>query len=181
MSLYGGAITTTLPEGAIDVSDFRQIPDTQEVFLLEKSSGLDQSIIIDLLERVEAPDLAQVVAVHLDDILDAPAAFIAPLESAVIPELGEVHSFLVKPPASKLETNDAKLFTFLTLIRVEKVGTDIVISMNVPLNIGEVTEKVFEEEKNGVINNSDTELAACYKQIMTIALTLKIQDWSLFS
>lgn len=181
MSLYGGAISATLPEGTIDVSEFRQIPDTQEVFLLEKLSGLDQSIIIDLLERVEAPDLAQVIAVHLDDILEGPASFVAPLESAILPELGEVHSFLVKPPASKMETSEAKLFTFLTLIRMEKVATDVVITMNVPLKMGEVTEKVFEEEKNGVVNNKDTELSACYKQIMQIALTLKVHDWSLFT
>lgn len=181
MSLYGGAISTSLPDGAIDVSDFRQIPDTQEVFLFEQPSGLDRSVIFDLLERVEAPDLAQVVAVHLDDILDGPADYIAPLESAILPELGEVHSFLVKPPASKLETDNAKLFTFLTLIRLEKVGTDVVITMNVPLKIGEVTEQVFEEEKNGVTERRDTELSACYQQLKTIALSMKVKDWSLFA
>lgn len=181
MSLYGGAITTSLPAGAIDVSEFRQIPDTQEVFLLEKPSGLDQSIIIDLLEQVHATDLAQVIAVHLDDILDGPAVFIAPLESASLPELGEIHSFLVRPPDSKMETKDVKIFTFLALIRVEKVATDIVITMNVPLKKDQVTEKVFNEEKDGVVNKRGTELAQCYEKIMNIALTMKVEDWSLFT
>ncbi|OVF09807.1 putative Ran GTPase-binding protein [Clavispora lusitaniae] len=181
MQLYGGAISAVLPEGVIDVSDFRQIPDTQEVFLLEKPTGLDQSIIIDLLEKVDASDLAQVIAVHLDDILEGPASFLAPLESSMNQEVNsQVHTFLIRPPESKMETSEVKLFMFVALIRLESVGTDVVITMNVPLKSGEVTQETFQKEVNNVLSGGDSELGVCYQQIKNTALTFHVNDWALF-
>lgn len=180
--LYGGAITANLPQGAIDVSQFRQIPDTQEVFLLEKPNGLDQSIIFDLLQSVEADSLPEVIAVHLDDILEAPPTNLAPLESMVHPHLDcETHTFLVKPPHSKQESGNAKLFMFLLLIRLEKVATDFVVTMNVPLEIGgEVTADLFQKEVSGIMNQDQSVLSESYKEIKDSALSLEVHDWELF-
>jgi hypothetical protein len=44
--LYGGAITTALPSRFVDVSQMRQVPDHQEVYVDMNS---DQSIIFELL------------------------------------------------------------------------------------------------------------------------------------
>lgn len=180
--LYGGAITADLPQGVIDVSGFRQIPDTQEVFLLEKPNGLDQSIIFDLLERVDAPTLPEVLAVHLDDILEGPAAFLAPLESMEHPFLHcEVHTFLVKPPPAKLETATAKLFMFMLLVRLEKVATDLVVTMNVPVETGgEVTSEFFQKEVASVMSQDQSLLSEYYKQVRDSTISLEVQDWSLF-
>lgn len=71
--LFGGAITVTLPTQLIDAScvlsiprrnsdlksnfsDFRQVPDTQEVFVSPTSSI---SIIVEVLESVAATDLRE--------------------------------------------------------------------------------------------------------------------------
>lgn len=180
-NLYGGAITANLPNGAIDVSDFRQIPDTQEVFLLEKSNGLDQSIIIDLLERVDASTLPEVLAVHLEDILDGPAQFLAPLEYMEQPHLQcEVHSFLVKPPPAKSETDRAKLYMYVILVRLEKVGTDVLVTMNVPVESGDVTAEKFQEDVALVLSLSLSVLAQAYTAVKETALSLDVRDWNLF-
>lgn len=183
VQLYGGAISVEIPSDAVDVSTFRQIPDTQEVFLLEKPSGLDQSLIFDLLERVESLTLPEVVAVHLDDILDEPALQVAPLESFHNDHLEcESHSFLVKPGPSKLETDDAKLFMLLVIHRVEKVQTDIIITMNIPIESGNVTPDVFLQKVEEALSISgDAIMGEAYGVIKKAATSYKVLDWALFT
>ncbi|KAJ3081570.1 hypothetical protein HK102_002265, partial [Quaeritorhiza haematococci] len=48
--LFGGAITTALPDSFIDISTFREVPDNQEVFV---DRDTDQSIVIELLQLAE--------------------------------------------------------------------------------------------------------------------------------
>lgn len=172
-----------IPSDAIDVSTFRQIPDTQEVFLLEKSSGLDQSLIFDLLERVESATLPEIVAVHLDDILDDTASYIAPLESFQNENLEcESHSFLVKPGPSKLETEKAKVFMLLVILRVEKVQTDIIITMNVPIETGDVSPEVFQQKVDEAIAiSSDAIIGEAYGVINKAATSYKVKNWALFT
>lgn len=183
VELYGGAITVELPSDAIDVSTFRQIPDTQEVFLIEKPTRLDQSLIFDLLERVDSLSLPEVVAVHLDDILDEPASQVAPLESFQNDNLEcESHAFLVKPSPSKLETETAKVFMLLVIHRVEKVQSDIIITMNVPIESGEVTPEVFLQKVEEALSfSSDSIIGEAYGVIKKASTSYKVLDWALFT
>ena len=50
VDLYGGALTATVPSRMADISDFRPVPDNQEVF---GDADIDQSLVIEVLERVE--------------------------------------------------------------------------------------------------------------------------------
>ncbi|KAL7977695.1 hypothetical protein Chor_009644 [Crotalus horridus] len=45
--LFGGAFSARLPPGGLDISEMRQVPDNQEVFV---HPSTDQSIIVELLE-----------------------------------------------------------------------------------------------------------------------------------
>lgn len=181
VELYGGAISSEVPSDAIDVSTFRQIPDTQEVYLLEKPTGLDQSLIFDLLVRVDAESLAEVVAVHLDDILDGPASQIAPIESFTNVHLGcETHSFLVKPGPTKVESSEAKLFMLLVILRIEKVETDVVVTMNVPVEMAEVTAETFQKELDDILSGTST-IGSAYSVIKTASSSLRVLDWALFA
>jgi Ran-interacting Mog1 protein len=48
VALFGGAANFALPDRMRDVSDFRPVPDHQEVFT---DASVDQSVIIDILVR----------------------------------------------------------------------------------------------------------------------------------
>lgn len=64
--LYGGALSVDLPADMTDASTFRQIPDTQEVFV--SKTDANHSIIIDLLECVPAQDLKEALDQHMEEI-----------------------------------------------------------------------------------------------------------------
>ncbi|KAK9447825.1 uncharacterized protein V1518DRAFT_420529 [Limtongia smithiae] len=74
--LFGGAITIDLPDGFLDASTFRQVPDNQEVFVSQDSSETnDTSIIIELVERLElecSPSPRERDGAVLHDPLNAP-------------------------------------------------------------------------------------------------------------
>ncbi|ODQ66307.1 Mog1p/PsbP-like protein [Nadsonia fulvescens var. elongata DSM 6958] len=77
-ALYGGAIQTVIPEDFLDASEFRQVPDTQEVFVSAASgaNGVDDSLIFDLLEmaRDDAPTLEKLdLELHISDLAEANA------------------------------------------------------------------------------------------------------------
>ena len=53
--LFGGAIEASLPTGFLDASDFRQIPDNQEVFTADGAT--DVSIVFEIVElQAEVPN-----------------------------------------------------------------------------------------------------------------------------
>lgn len=181
--LYGGAITAEFPDAVVDVSNFRPVPDTQEVFILEKPNGLDQLFIVDLLERVEASSLPEVLSVHLSDILEGTPQFVAPMESMLHPSLSsEIHTFAVKPPVTRMETDSAKLFMMIALLRLEKVGTDVVVTANVPVELSEpLTSDSFTKQVDDAISGEPTVLGESYKIIKHAALTLRVDNWDLFA
>ena len=65
--LFGGTITCLLPSTFGDVSDIRQVPDNQEVWL--DTDGFT-SIVFDILQRVYAKSDVEALKVHLEDIVD---------------------------------------------------------------------------------------------------------------
>lgn len=50
--LFGGGIRINVPDNFVDVSDFRQVPDHQEVFV---SNDSDATLIVELLETPSDP------------------------------------------------------------------------------------------------------------------------------
>jgi hypothetical protein len=62
--LYGGAIVITVPSCFTNVSEIRQVPDNQEVFVDDNSGA---SLIIELMEHVQAPD-TEACAFHFNEL-----------------------------------------------------------------------------------------------------------------
>lgn len=178
--LYGGAIKSDLPEVAVDVSDFREVPDTQEVYILERPDGLDRSIIFDLLEMVKANTLPEIISIHLEDILEGPPTFLAPIESSKT-EKGDfdVHYFFLKPPPSKQETEETKLYMFLCLIRLENVATDVLLTFNIPSKTGEVSSELLQKVIEDIMAGSG-DFGECFKQLKHWVSTFEVADWGLF-
>ena len=64
--LFGGALEISLPNGAIDASTVRQIPDNQEVFIFRDS---DDSWVIEILEE-QPNELSAQIRKHFEALGD---------------------------------------------------------------------------------------------------------------
>ncbi|RKF55825.1 putative ran guanine nucleotide release factor [Erysiphe neolycopersici] len=177
--LYGGAITVDLPSSYTDVSNFRQIPDHQEVFL--DKNGFT-SIIFDITERVGPPgsgpdvDSAALTA-HLEDITENEPVRVWNSSSTQFSKLpdGTPAYTLIATSTEPSKTPKSPKFTaiVLTLVRLEKESTDILITVNVP---HQHTDDVdMEIGKLGKLIEDAIEYST------TIWQTFEIHDWDLFN
>lgn len=162
MRLYGGAVSVDLPP-AVDVLKFRQVPDTQEVFIIEgETKESDVNIIFDLLEMVPE-NIESAINVHVSDILDH-VDTIEAMETA-----GDAHLFLVA-------SQQGKLLTIVGLIRLAKVETDVLVTMNIPLTSSEQQKLQQSNPKELVAGHIKNH----YVTIKQACNSFKVEDWGLF-
>jgi len=189
--LFGGALIADLPSTFADVSTIRQVPDNQEVYL--DKDGFT-SIIFDVTERVgprgssDATDGAA-LTIHLEEIVDSEIDTLKVWTTTVtqfskLPEGTPAYTLIATQtppidPKDLKENSTSPDFTaiVLTLIRLEKESTDILITINVPHIKGEYSEEDVNLELGlqGKLINDAVEYAA------RIWETFKIKDWSLFN
>lgn len=178
-SLYGSAITVDLPSSYADVSNFRQIPDHQEVFL--DKNGFT-SIIFDITERVgpsgSGPDIdGAALTAHLEDITENEPVRVwnsSSTQFSKLPEGIPAYTLIatsIEPPKNPKSPKFTAIV--LTLIRLEKELTDILITINVP---HEDTDDVdMEIGKLGKLIENAIEYSTKIWQ------TFEIHDWDLFN
>ena len=196
VKLYGGAVSTEFPVSdqfkVVDISQIRQIPDTQEVFIFESctfdNGKLDKSIIFDLLERVDGVDYDKAILAHLDDMVETKVSnFFVERIDHVINASGDAQvvdanfSFIIhendRRDASESDS-PISILTFLNLFRLENVETDVLISMNVPL-----MERLDGTQLAHNLLGTDPkyeQLRNDYLLFKRINLNYKILDWGLF-
>ncbi|KAL8812724.1 MAG: hypothetical protein Q9223_007222, partial [Gallowayella weberi] len=160
--LFGGAITTQLPAGYADVSNIREVPDHQEIYL--DASGFS-SIIIEIAERVtDPPTDHEALEFHFQDIVDEhDTSKIWRTDVARLPNFPSgtpsytLLATTTPPPATNGNVTRALTPRFvavlLTLIRLVPQSTDIVVTVNIPHIPGhqepEDGEVRFEDGKFG--------------------------------
>lgn len=66
--LWGGAVTAELPPNMIDASEFRQVPDNQEVYV-GSWSNISAAFIVELNEHVEAHSLIEALNIHVREVV----------------------------------------------------------------------------------------------------------------
>ncbi len=83
-------------------SDFRPVPDNQEVYV-SMTDDTDISLIIDIAQRLEAPNDSDAVDVHFEDVAvdQARTAKVFVKEATAVPNLYGISS--LPPPTSYLE------------------------------------------------------------------------------
>lgn len=196
--LYGGAITISkLPNSFIDISQIRQVPDTQEVFINQLSShnhshdvsgSFDHSFIIDLLERVDPIDYQEAIHLHLQDIV--PPHVHNQLIEQIKQQQQEDNeddddgiiryfSFVqFKPQYKKSDPNESpkQIITLICLIRLEKVDTDVLLQYIIPLKSENENVNVNFEGSTKV----DKIVKESYDLFKKIALSFTVKDWNLF-
>lgn len=206
--LYGGAITITkLPDSFIDISQIRQVPDTQEVFINQLTSNsesfdqsFDQSFIIDLLERVDCIDYQEAINLHLQDIVP-PNVYNHPIEEKINQDgIIRYFSFVKFIPHynnKKINSNNLEspkqIITLICLIRLENVDTDVLLQYIIPLK----DDLDHDNEDGDGDDNADGEedvnfekfgstkvdkiVKESYKLFKEIALSFTIKNWNLFA
>lgn len=141
--LYGGAITIDIPTNMIDASTFRQIPDTQEVFVGKENP--DYSIIVDLLECVPATTLDNALDEHMQEITRLNGAQLSntkvlvqrdtappPSSSTLIkPTFSGIRLFeQIVPKFGKSEDMESVIIAIALLRLPAPANTDILITVN---------------------------------------------------
>ncbi|OLN87705.1 putative ran guanine nucleotide release factor [Colletotrichum chlorophyti] len=185
--LYGGAIVCDLPEKFADVSKLREVPDNQEVWI--DSDGFT-SIIVDITERVgpagSSPEIdGRAMTTHLEELVGDEIDTVKVWNttetsfSRLSTDVPAYTLIATQTPRSKSGSSSAAPdFTaiILTLLRLEKESTDILITINVPHIKGEYDEADVDLElgRQGKLIGDAVEYAA------RIWETFKVKDWGLF-
>lgn len=139
--LFGGAVTINIPENFVDVSDIRQVPDNQEVFI---DPGSDLSLVIEILQRVEKEDDKEAIEFHFSALADDNSASSSRIFE-ILPQndsqVQKQHTTRISKPiilrgeqeVSKFNTSSLdKVSISLALFRVGFKNVDIVMSVNTP-------------------------------------------------
>ncbi|KAF2143878.1 uncharacterized protein K452DRAFT_285917 [Aplosporella prunicola CBS 121167] len=180
--LYGGTLTAELPAGFGDVSDIRQVPDNQEVYL--DANGF-ASIVFDITERLDpsqASNDEEALKFHFHDIAgdtnDATSFWQS--GSAKFTKMPNFPAYTLiatqHPNTAARGPQPDFIGILLILLRLEQKKTDIVITINVPHVPGEYPkdEVDFAAAKQGPL----MEHAITIRQ--KILETFEVKDWSLF-
>ncbi|XP_069776247.1 ran guanine nucleotide release factor [Narcine bancroftii] len=143
-ALFGGSFSMILPPHAIDVSEIREIPDNQEVFL---HSDTDQSIIVELLEyQSQVPD-EEAVRYHFDDVTtingasDDEGTEVLSVEAvgrqlAALQEMSSAWLLAGRQHVAKFnEQARNTVNVHLVLFRLPQYVTDILVTFNDPILI----------------------------------------------
>ncbi|XP_062505706.1 ran guanine nucleotide release factor-like isoform X2 [Corticium candelabrum] len=141
--LFGGALSCVLPPGAKDVSEIRQVPDNQEVFVHEET---DQSVIIELLEYDGTLRGKQAVRYHFEQLAHSNSA-VAHQVLTINQLPNEQLALNACPEAYSLEGDqqgDASniVHIHLALFRLPQYTTDILVSFNNPTYISQESSSV---------------------------------------
>ncbi|KAK0749811.1 hypothetical protein B0T18DRAFT_427872 [Schizothecium vesticola] len=200
--LFGGALLCDLPEKFADVSKIRQVPSNQEVYI--DKDGFT-SIIFDITERVGPKSSSsattsnletdgRALTTHLEELVGDDADTVKVWNTTETSFSHLDHSIPAytliatqtpnkpKPKAAddpRSSGGGAPDFTalILTLLRLEKEQTDVLITINVPHIKGEYDEDEVDLElgKQGKLIGDAVEYAA------RIWSSLDVEDWGLFN
>ncbi|KAF2769113.1 Mog1p/PsbP-like protein [Teratosphaeria nubilosa] len=182
VELFGGAITANLPSTFADVSDIRQVPDHQEVWL--DKDGFT-SIIVEILERVEKSDDIEALRYHLEDIVQEDWGEMKMWSSnqahfAKLPKYTPAYTLLAtSPPGEKQRGRQNEpdfIGILLTMVRLVQQKTDLIVAINVPHVPGNY-DKAEVDPASGKQGKLLHEAEEIRKQVME---TFEVIDWSLF-
>ncbi|CAF1154854.1 unnamed protein product [Adineta steineri] len=157
--LFGGAIQAFLPDGFIDASSIRLVPNNQEVFMHAQS---DQSIIVEILERVNEVSDENAIKYHFDALAEANDAQNTqdhivdkiqsiPINSLIVQRLTSAWYLFGRQQVSKYNEQAKNIvYIHLCLLRLGgDLATDLLISFNDPVFVSEQSSSNDQQNQNG--------------------------------
>ncbi|OIT32539.1 PREDICTED: ran guanine nucleotide release factor-like [Nicotiana attenuata] len=189
-ALFGGAISSTFPLRFQDVSNVRQVPDHQEVFV---DLGRDESLIIELLDlKLDVADsgsatwFLQDLANEQDaegaTIIEQSAVFEAPglcyrnTPAVITTAVGQMA--VSKGRQGREAQNLVKVY--LANLRLKEVGTDILITAYEPLLINPLSESASSVGAGVAVPAAQSGIMPMAEVFKLAVSSFKVHDWSLF-
>ncbi|CAG8606459.1 3532_t:CDS:2 [Ambispora gerdemannii] len=196
--LFGGAIVAHIPPQFTDVrflthfffylyrtqnDDIREIPDNQEVFV---DTHTDQSIVVEILELVNEASNEEAASYHFssvafdndaeDTTIVQQTGILTPAEVPKLPSNTLMYFATGQQMVSKFNERDSSarnlVNIFLAVFRLPQHQTDLVITYNLPILIGETSSsRSYAQEGNVHVG---------YEEFKRILASVQIVDWSLF-
>ncbi|KAI3516422.1 hypothetical protein L1887_15337 [Cichorium endivia] len=188
--LFGGAISTTFPLRFEDVSNIREVPDHQEVFV---DPARDESLIFELLELKHdvadngsatwfLQDLAREQGAEGNIVFEQSAVFDATgLQFRNMPAVmttATAQMAISKGRQGREAQNLVKVY--LANLRLKEVGTDVLITAYEPVFINPLSESANSVGPGltvPAVQSGRTAMTEVFKQAVS---TFKINDWNLF-
>ncbi|KAF6263329.1 hypothetical protein COO60DRAFT_455417 [Scenedesmus sp. NREL 46B-D3] len=186
VELYGGAIAAQFPNRFVDVSDFRPVPDHQEVWA---DGASDQSIVVEIAEHSDVPD-SNVGRFMFDDLAvanEASSSSIADIKqlgTAEVPHIQQgTYICFVSGTQQACKGRDAGLDRantvqlLLCIIRLPQHSSDLLVTVNAPSYISPSSSAAQHADAQGQQAAAAGQAAAVMQGVLR---SLKVQDWGLF-
>eukprot|EP00892_Ulva_mutabilis_P006145 jgi/Ulvmu1/3902/UM018_0124.1 len=180
--LFGGMAAMTIPTRMQDVSDFRPVPDHQEVY---SDGAIDQSVIVEILDRASASDDQCVEFYWADcctsnDAQDPVMSRSSPIgpPSGVQPHPATAFCIEGQMKASKGRQSELAANTIhvmLCVLRLPHVSSDVIITLSTAMTVSEHSAAAAD---TGAGDRSDHLRAPALFESMIQSFA--INDWSLF-
>lgn len=189
-SLFGGAVSSTFPIRFQDVSNVRQVPDHQEVFV---DPERDESLIIELLDlKMDVADsgsatwflqdLANEQEAEGTTITEQSTMFEAPglcyrnMPAFITTAVGQMA--VAKGRQGREAQNLVKVY--LANIRLKEVGTDVLITAYEPLVINPLSESATAVGAGMAVPAAQSGVMPMAEVFKLAVSSFKVHNWSLF-
>ena len=180
-ALFGGAMGVALPARFADASVFRQVPDTQEVFV---DGATDQSVIVELLELAGEVAAPQAAEFHFGSLAQDNAAREAAVQQQFAPvaiEHGGLRTMCVgTQTVAKFNEGAAaanRVLVCVAVFRLPHVTTDIVLSYNAVETISGQSSSAHVVDAQQLAGMTPQKTLALFTRIVD---TLTVNDYGLF-
>ncbi|KAJ6808183.1 putative ran guanine nucleotide release factor isoform X1 [Iris pallida] len=190
--LFGGAISSSFPVRFQDVSDIRQVPDNQEVFV---DPSRDESLIFELLElKHEVEDNAS-AAWFLRDLAseqDAEESMVFEHTSIVEEAVGLRYRdvpALVSTAVGQMALSKGRqgrearniVRVYLANLRLKEVATDVLITSYEPIMINPLSESASSVGAGPSVPAAQSGCLPVAEVFKLAVTSFKVHHWNLFS
>eukprot|EP00037_Helgoeca_nana_P000073 m.20034 g.20034 ORF g.20034 m.20034 type:complete len:207 (-) comp10103_c1_seq1:9-629(-) len=186
--LFGGAVTVQIQRRFVDVSQFRQVPDNQEVFA---DALTDQSVIVEVLELEAGQPDDTAAEFHFGSIAHDNDATEHSLEQTLAAEdlnpeyngtrsscfgMQKVAKFNELEKFGEEAGNQVRVY--VSTFRLKDVTTDLVLSFNSPVQISDKSSSASMSSAEAVEEKAEPMVAS--EDFNTMTSSLKVVDFGLF-
>ncbi|KAF6154645.1 hypothetical protein GIB67_000529 [Kingdonia uniflora] len=189
-SLFGGAISSSFPLRFQDVSNIRQVPDHQEVFV---DPARDESLIIELLDLNQDVEDSRSAMWFLHDLaVEQNAEGSMVIGQSGVFEANELHyrntPAVITTAVGQMAISKGRqgreaqnlVKVYLANLRLKEVGTDVLITCYEPLLINPLSESARDVGAGAAIPAGQSGCMAMSDVFQLAVSSFKVHDWSLF-